>query len=253
MNFQHVITRIPCKKVTEGQTTANLGKPDYKKALIQHECYRKALSECGVTVTVLEPLEDYPDSCFVEDPAIVTEKTAIILYPGAATRQGEEKEILPALQSFYPTIEAVTTGTIEGGDVMRIGNHFYIGLSKRTNQTGADCLGKILEKYGYTYSTVPLKKMFHLKSGVNYIGDNTLLVAGEFITDSRFQDYDKIIISESEMYAANCIRINEHVIMPENFPITKKQLQQKGFSVKEVPMSEFMKIDGGLSCLSLRF
>jgi len=158
-----------------------------------------------------------------------------------------------SLKKFYSDFEYIELGHLEGGDVMQIDKHFYIGLSKRTNEAGANEFIKIVEKYGYTGEVVHLKEMFHLKTGVNFIGDNTLLVAGEFIEDKRFDSFNKLIIHDDEMYAANCIRINDYLVMPANFPKTKNQLEDAGFKIKEVHMNEFQKIDGGLSCLSLRF
>lgn len=251
--FKNVIVRRPASSVVNGQTTSDLGKPDYKKALIQHEEYIEVVKSCGVEVKILEANEAYPDSCFVEDPAVVTKDFAIVTNPGVDTRNGEKDIIIEGLKDFYSEYNYITEGTLEGGDVMQIDKHFYIGLSKRTNEAGAKEFIKIVEKYGYTGEIVVLKEMFHLKTGVNFIGDNTLLVAGEFITDPRFDTFKKLEINSDEMYAANCIRINDYLVMPADFPKTKKQLEEAGFKIKEVHMSEFQKIDGGLSCLSLRF
>ncbi len=252
--FKNVIVKKPGKSVVDGLTTASLGKPVYETAYQQHASYIEVLKSCGVEAKVLEADEAFPDSCFVEDPAIVTEKVAIITNPGAQTRNGETTSIKAALEEFYTEFAYIKApGTLEGGDVMRIEDHFYIGLSTRTNREGAEQLIKILEQYGYTGSVVELKEMFHLKTGVNFIGNNTVLVAGEFITHPDFEKFTKIVIDEDEMYAANCIRMNDYVVMPANFPKTKEKLLNAGFQIKENPMSEFQKIDGGLSCLSLRF
>ncbi len=251
--FKNVIVRRPARSIVDGQTTVNLGKPNYDAALKQHDEYVEVMRTCGVKVKVLESDDRYPDSCFVEDPAVVTDKFAIITNPGVDSRNGEKDIIIEGLKDYFKSYEYITEGTLEGGDVMQIDNHFYVGLSKRTDEVGAKQFIRIVEKFGYTGEIVVLKEMFHLKSGVNFIGDNTLLVAGEFITDPRFDDFKKIIISEDEMYSANCIRVNDDLIIPANFPKTKGQLVDAGFNVKEVNMTEYQKIDGGLSCLSLRF
>lgn len=252
--FKNVIVKKPGRSVVNGLTTSHLGIPVYEKALLQHADYIQTMESCGVKVKILAADEEFPDSCFVEDPAVVTEKMAVITNPGAPTRNGETKAIKEALEEFYEAFEFIESpGTLEGGDVMRVENHFYIGLSTRTNAEGAKQFMAIIEKYGFSGSIVQLKEMFHLKTGVNYIGDNTLLVAGEFIEHGDFQDFQKIIIDEGEMYAANCIRMNECLVIPAGFPKTKKKLQDAGYRVKEVQMSEFQKIDGGLTCLSLRF
>lgn len=251
--FKNVIVRIPCPGVAEGQTTQDMGKPNFEEALKQHSYYQEILKECGVNVCVLKPLESLPDSCFVEDPAVVTKDFAIVTNLGVDTRYDEKNHIGEGLDQFFDKCEHIERGTLEGGDVMQIEKHFYVGLSKRTNREGAENFIEIVRKYGYDGEVVELKEMFHLKSGVNYLGDNTLLVAGEFITDPRFDKFKKLEIHADEMYAANCIRINDFVVMPADYPNTKTQLLENGFKIKEVPMSEFKKIDGGLSCLSLRF
>lgn len=251
--FKNVIVRKPCKKFAEGITTQNLGKPDYEKALKQHEGYVEALKRCGCQVTVLEADDRYPDSTFVEDVAIVTEKCAIITKPGADSRKGEEKEIIDTLIKFYRNIEYLKEGAaLDGGDILRIKNHFYIGQSKRTNEEGAKQLTEILNKYGYTASTVPVTKILHLKTGVVYIGAETVVATGEFIDNKNFEYFNMIKVDDEEAYSANCILVNGIVIIPKGFSKSKKDIEKAGFKTMEVEMSEFEKMDGGLTCLSLR-
>ena len=255
--FNNVIVRKPCKAVCDGITSApELGQPIYEKALAQHEKYIEALKKCGVEVTVLEADERYPDSCFVEDPALITRKCAIITNPGAASRNGEKDEIIGAVRKFFPEdkIEYIKDpGTLEGGDVMMVGDTFYVGLSARTNAEGIRQLGEILNKYGLECVQIPLEKVLHLKTGVNYLENNNMLVSGEFIDKPEFAKYNKIIIPEEEAYAANCIWVNGTVIVPEGYPAVLKAVQDAGYETLVVDTSEFRKIDGGLSCLSLRF
>ena len=255
--FNNVIVRKPCKAVCDGITSApELGQPIYEKALAQHEKYIEALKKCGVEVTVLEADEGYPDSCFVEDPALITRKCAIITNPGAASRNGEKDEIIGAVRKFFPEdkIEYIKDpGTLEGGDVMMVGDTFYVGLSARTNAEGIRQLGEILNKYGLECVQVPLEKVLHLKTGVNYLENNNMLVSGEFIDKPEFAKYNKIVIPEEEAYAANCIWVNGTVIVPEGYPAVLKAVQDAGYETLVVDTSEFRKIDGGLSCLSLRF
>ena len=255
--FNNVIVRRPCKAVCEGITSApELGQPIYEKAIEQHDKYIEALKKCGVEVTVLEADERYPDSCFVEDPALITRKCAIITNPGAESRNGEKNEIIGAIKKFFPDdkIEYIKNpGTLEGGDVMMVGDTFYVGLSARTNAEGIRQLGEILNKYGLECVQVPLEKVLHLKTGVNYIENNNMLVSGEFIDKPEFEKYNKIIIPEEEAYAANCIWMNGTVIVPEGYPTVLKAVQDAGYDTLVVDTSEFRKIDGGLSCLSLRF
>ena len=255
--FKNVIVRRPCRAMTEGITSCpELGKPDYEKALRQHDDYIAALRECGVEVTVLPADERYPDSCFVEDPAVITRCCAIITNPGAPSRNGEKDEIIGAVREFFAeeNIEYIRApGTLEGGDVMMVGDHFYVGRSARTNAEGIRQFIAILEKHGLTGSEVPLEKVLHLKTGVNYIENGNMLVSGEFVDKSDFEKYNKITIPEEESYAANCIWVNGTVIVPEGYPAVEKAVRDAGYRVRLVDTSEYRKLDGGLSCLSLRF
>ena len=207
-------------------------------------------------VTVLPANDEYPDSCFVEDDAVLTRACAIITNPGASTRKGEIEAMIPVIKQFYPEdkIEYIKApGTLEGGDVMMVGDHFYVGRSARTNEEGIRQFIAILEKYGLSGSEVPLEKVLHLKTGVNYLENNNMLVSGEFIDKPDFAKYNKYIIPESESYAANCIWMNGTVLVPAGYPETEKLVRSMGYDVILVDTSEFRKIDGGLSCLSLRF
>ena len=255
--FKNVIVKTPCSKITDGITSApELGKPDYALALKQHASYIEALKKCGVEVTVLPADENFPDSCFVEDTAVLTRKCAIITNPGAESRNREIEAMIPVIKKFYPEdcIEYIQApGTLEGGDVMMVGDHFYVGKSARTNEEGIRQFIAILEKYGLTGSEVELKEVLHLKTGVNYIENNNMLVSGEFITKPEFEQYNRYEIPAEEAYAANCIWVNDKVIVPANFPAVKKIVEDLGYEVLTVDTSEFRKIDGGLSCLSLRF
>ena len=240
--------------MTRGITTANLGTPNYEKALQQHADYVVALKECGLNVTYLKPDERFPDSTFVEDVALLTAKCAIITSPSASTRAQETIDIKPVIKRFYSKIYTIhAPGTLEAGDVMMVADHFYIGLSKRTNRQGANQLIEILEKHSMTGSVVNLTEVLHLKTGLGYLENNKLLACGEFLCKSDFQQYDLLEVDLDEAYAANSVWINDIVLTPKGFPKTKKLIENSGYQVREVDVSEFQKIDGGLSCLSLRF
>ena len=252
--FTKAIVRTPSKSIVNGITTANLGLPDYKLALDQHQHYIEALTKCGLKVTVLPADEDYPDSTFVEDTALLTKKCAIISNPGAHSRKGETHEMKKVLKSYYSKIEKIENpGTLEPGDIMMVGDHFYIGLSERTNEDGAAQMITILNKYGYSGSAIFMKDMLHLKTGVAYLENNNLLAYGEFLKEDEFKNFNIIEIDEDESYAANCIWVNNYVIVPKGFPKTRNKIGDAGYSIIEVDVSEFRKLDGGLSCLSLRF
>ena len=255
--FSNVIVRRPCRAMVEGITSnPQLGKPDYDLACKQHDTYIEALKACGVKVTVLPADERYPDSCFVEDPAVITRKCAIITNPGAESRNGEKDEIIGAIREFFPEDKIeyiVSPGTLEGGDVMMVGDHFYVGRSARTNEEGIRQFIAILNKHGLTGSEVPLTEVLHLKTGVNYLENGNMLVSGEFVEKEDFAKYNRIEIPEEEAYAANCIWVNGTVIVPMGFPAVEAAVRNAGYPVILVDTSEYRKLDGGLSCLSLRF
>jgi dimethylargininase len=252
--FKKAIVRKPCKNLVNGLTSANLGKPNYRLALKQHQEYIEGLKECGLEVTVLEADEKHPDSVFVEDAALMTPNCAIITNPGAHSRNGEIFELGQVIENFYPIVESITTpGTLEGGDVMMVGNHFYIGLSERTNLFGANQLIGILANYGLIGSTVNVEDTLHLKSGVSYLENNNLLLTCSFINKPEFQKYKLILVDDDESYAANSLWINDKVLVPKGFPKTKSKIEQAGYNTIAVDVSEFRKLDGGLSCLSLRY
>ena len=255
--FKNCIVRKPCRALVDGITSGLYpGVPDYELACKQHEHYIECLKQCGVAVEVLPPLEEYPDSVFVEDPAVITRSCAIIANPGASSRNGEKKEILSAIKKFFPDDKIhfiEEPGHLDGGDVMMVGDHFYVGLSARTNEEGIRQFSEILGKYGMTCSEVPLEEVLHLKTGVNYIENNNMLVSGEFVTKPDFEKYNKILIPEGEEYAANCIWMNGKVIVPEGYPGVAKLVADAGYEVILCDTSEFRKLDGGLSCMSLRF
>jgi len=252
--YKKTIVKIPSESYICGLTTSDLGRPILEKALEQHQAYIEALKKCGTDVTILPSNIEFPDSTFVEDTAVLTPKFAVISNPGALSRNGEIHEMEPVIKSFYETIYYIKSpGTLDGGDILQIEDHFYIGISARTNHDGAEQLKQILESEGYKGTIIPLEKFFHLKTGITYLGNQTIVVAGEFIDHPEFNSYQKIVVPLEEEYAANCIRVNDYVIIPAGYPVTKQKLNDAGYQTIELEMSEFRKQDGGLSCLSLRF
>jgi dimethylargininase len=253
--FTKAIVRTPGKSLVNGLSDSkHLGTPDYSKAIIQHQQYIEALKSCGLTITVLDPCEEYPDSTFVEDVALITPKCTIMTRPGADSRRGEVTKMTKTLESQFNNLEYIESpGTIEAGDIMMVGDHYYVGLSERTNLQGAEQLIAILVRYGLKGSTVRLTEVLHLKTGLSYLENNRLVVCGEFKNDPVFSGFEQIEIPESESYAANCIWVNDNVIIPSGYPITKQKVSATGYNVLEVDVSEFKKLDGGLSCLSLRY
>lgn len=240
--------------MVNGITMAGLGKPDYKVALVQHEQYIEALRMSGLKVTVLPSDEAYPDSTFVEDTALLIPECAIVTNPGAPSRKGEVAGIKNVLSEFYNHIEEVRPpGTADGGDILTVGDHYYIGLSERTNIGGAKQITEILKKYGKTASTIMVKNLLHLKSGIAYLGDRHIIMASEFDPGLIFKDFITLRVRKEESYAANCVRIKNNVIFPKGYTNAKSMAENSGFSIVEIDVSEFRKLDGGVSCLSLRF
>jgi dimethylargininase len=285
--FTRAIVRPPAPNFAEGLTTADLGKPDYQRALKQHEDYCAALERCGLRLITLAADSRYPDSTFVEDTAILTEalphgratapardngRCAILTRPGAPSRRGEVESMRKVLADFFPALgEIQFPGTLDGGDVCEAGSHLFIGISERTNEEGAQQLVELLAPLGYTASLVDIRAdelesvpgalatglisegILHLKSGLSYLGDNRLAVIDALAARNEFSKYDLIRVSDDERYAANCIRVNDHVLVASGFPVLERKLRDLRYSTIALEMSEFQKMDGGLSCLSLRF
>jgi dimethylargininase len=255
--FTRAIVRIPGSNFADGLTTVDLGVPHFDQVLEQHRHYCDSLNDCGLEITTLEPDLHHPDSTFVEDTAILTPHAAILCRPGATSRAGEVEAIRPAIESNYRRVLAIEApGTVDGGDICEAEDHFFIGISLRTNEEGARQLALHLETLGYSASTIDIRDMsmiLHLKSGISYIGDNTLVVMDEMATNPQFARFDLLRVSESESYGANCVRVNDRVLVAEGFPNLTAHLMDRGFRPLVLNMSEFQKMDGGLSCLSLRF
>ncbi len=252
--FTQAIARKPGNNFAQGLTTTVSAKPPrFDLLLKQHQTYLETLKSCGLEVAVLDPLPDYPDAYFVEDTAVVTPDVAVITNPGAEARKGEEESMVPGLAGFRKIERIRAPGTVDGGDVLQVGRHFFIGLSQRTNTEGARQLGHILERFGNTWVTIPVGAGLHFKSSVNFVGKNTLLITPDFAGHKQLEGYDKIVVEEAEAYAANTLLVNERLLTPAGFPGTRKQLEVLGFEIIELETSEVHKMDGGLTCMSLRF
>ena len=257
MQFTHAIARLPARSFSQGLTSSNEGEPSFEKALDQHAAYCEALRSCGLTVEVLGPSLEYPDSTFVEDTAILAERVTIITRPGAASRLGEIELIRKTVQSYRADVMQISApGSVDGGDICQADEHFFIGLSARTDDEGARQLGAILRAHGYTSSTVDIRgqsRLLHLKSGIAYLGNSRLVIAPELSAVPEFQAFELIEVPSAELYAANCVHINDHVLIAAGYPQTAKAVDSRGLASLILDVSEFRKMDGGLSCLSLRF
>jgi dimethylargininase len=255
--FTKAIVKAPCAHFAAGLTSVDLGAPDLKRALEQHDAYCRALESCGLELIRLAPDEEHPDSTFVEDTAVLTARGAVITRPGAASRVPEITSIEPVLREHFTEVRFIREpGTVDGGDVCEAGEHFFIGISERTNIAGAELLARALESFGYSSSLIDIRgtsNILHLKSGLAYLGGKRLVVIEAFKDFEEFSGYDVIFVNKAEEYAANCVRVNGKVLVAAGFDDTNRKLEQLGYQTITLDMSEFQKMDGGLSCLSLRF
>jgi dimethylargininase len=251
--FTRAITRKPGTNFAMGLTTSSLGSPRYGLMIRQHAAYVEALRSLGLEVIELGALPDYPDAHFVEDTAVVTPRVAVVTNPGAPARRGEEETIATVLAGYRLVERIRPPGTLDGGDVLAVGNRFFIGISDRTNNEGAAQLGRILERHDHTWTAVAVGAGLHLKSSVNYLGDETLVLTGAFAELDVFAPYRKLVLDPDEAYAGNTLLINDTLIMPAGFPKTKTRLEGLKREIIELDVSEARKMDGGLTCLSLRF
>lgn len=257
MRFKQAIVRPPCDSFAQGITDANLGAPELNLAQEQHRAYCAALEKCGISLVMLQPDIRFPDSTFVEDAAVLTRNLAIISRPGAASRRGEAAGMKQVLSRYFDNIHTIhPPGTLDGGDICQVENHFFIGISARTNADGADQLASILMGDGYRSSFIDLRGydgILHLKSGIAYLGDQRLVMQSGMEKLANFDNFEIVYVDPDESYAANCLRVNDYILVAEGFPKITAKLFQLGYKVMKIKISEFQKMDGGLSCLSLRF
>ena len=252
------IVRSPTRNFADGLSSSGLPAPDHQLAVKQHDEYCVALENLGLRLTRLPADEQYPDSTFVEDTAILTERVAVITRPGAPSRRSEVNDIAHSLNQFYSSVQTIADpGTLDGGDVCQVGDRFFIGISERTNENGATQLSAILKTAGYASTFMDIRdlspRLLHLKSGLAYLGGKKLVVDVELSDRAEFQEFEMIFPHADEAYAANCLAFEKTVLIAAGHPRFEAQLAELGFDTKALDMSEFQKMDGGLSCLSLRF
>ena len=255
--FTRALLRLPGENYAAGITTSAEGAPVLARALEQHRRYAAALETCGVRTTTLPADPRYPDGTFVEDTAIVTARGAIITRPGAAARAGETEVIAAALGRHYHALAHITApGTLDGGDVCETDSGVLIGITARTNEAGARQLAGFLAGLGQAATLVDIRAvagLLHLKTGISYLGDGRLAVAAGLPRLPAFAGYEQVTVAAEESYAANCVRVNDRVLVAAGYPRFADELVRLGYHPLPLEMSEFRKMDGGLSCLSLRF
>ncbi|HJQ98799.1 MAG TPA: arginine deiminase family protein [Candidatus Polarisedimenticolaceae bacterium] len=251
------LVRPPSSTYASGLTAAGLGPPDLATARAQHAAYVEALRAAGVTVDAIPPDDRYPDSTFVEDVAVMTERGAILARPGAPSRRGEVDAIREAIEERLPVLGAVEApGCLDGGDVCEAGSRVLVGISDRTNGEGASQLASLLALSGLRTVVLDVRRipgLLHLKTGMAYVGEGRALAWEALAGHEALRGLDVIVVPKDEAYAANAIRVRDRVLVPEGFPRVLDTLTKRGLTPFPVPMSEFRKMDGGLSCLSLRW
>jgi dimethylargininase len=255
--FRNAIVRPPPPNFGDGLTTVDLGAPDHALALLQHEAYCAALERCGLELTRLPADPRHPDSTFVEDTAIPVGGRVILTRPVAASRKGEVAAIREALSKFHDRMEAIDEpGTLDGGDVCEADGHVLIGLSDRTNEEGARQLAAFLAKGGMTSATIDIRSIhgiLHLKSGLAYVGQGRVVAIEALAAHPALERYQVLTVHPDEGYAANCVLVNDRILVPSEHPRMLAALEHLGLEPIALEASEFRKMDGGLSCLSLRF
>jgi dimethylargininase len=226
---------------------------DLATAQKQHHAYEKLLGKLGARVISLPAEPDLPDSMFVEDPAIVLDELAVILPLGTETRRREAPSLAEALSKFRKLEYVSPPGTLEGGDVLRIGRKLFVGLTRRSNAEGIHQLAAILARYGYEIIVVPVTGCLHLKSAVTHLGRGTLLANHAWFDATPLSGHDWIDVDPAEPHAANALALAGTIIFPASFPRTRALIEARGFSVTSVDISELQKAESGLTCSSLLF
>ena len=251
--FKNAIVRKPGKSIINGISSRNI-KPDYQKICNEHKEYIETLISLNINVFTLGAVEDYPDSVFIEDPALAYDDHCILLRPGTKSRFGESKILSRDIKKYFKKLLFTENGKIEGGDILRINNHFIIGLSDRTNKEGAENLSYLLTSLGATVdiSSTP-KDILHFKTDCSLIDDDTILVTKKIKKLNIFEKkYNIIEVPDGEEIAANSIRINDHLLIPKGFKKTE-DLLAKNYNLILLEINEITKVDAGLSCMSIRW
>jgi len=253
--FTHAITRRPPLSAVQGLRAEDVGNPDVALMREHHTAYVRALEATGASVVVLEELEEFPDSHFVEDSALCLPEGAVVLRPGAPSRFGESEAMRPHLDQLYSTVVSLTgPGFIEGGDILTTEREILVGRSARTDASGIEQLRGVVAPWGHTVREVITPPgVLHFKTDCSLLDGTTILSTPRLSASGCFADYTVIDVEPGEEPAANSIRFNDVVFMPLGFPVTTQRVRDAGFTVQELWNTECQKIDGGLSCLSLRF
>ena len=250
----HAITRPISPRMAECELTCRDRTPiDVELARRQHRAYEKALAEVGCLLLPAPAAPEHPDAVFVEDTAIVLDEVAVATRPGASSRRGEVEGVVSVLERFRPIRRIEEPGTIDGGDVLRIGRTLFVGRSTRTNETGIDALGRIAGEQGYSVRAVDFRGCLHLKSAATRIGPDAILANPELVDPAVFEVSRVIEVDPAEPEAANALEIAGVLLLPAEHVRTGARLAAAGFEARAVSMTEVGKAEGGVTCCSLVF
>jgi dimethylargininase len=253
-DFNAAIVRQPGRSVVNGLRAGAGPAPDFAGVVAEHRAYVSALRAAGVQVTALPALEAFPDSVFVEDPALVFTDAAILLNPGAASRQGEARELVPTLERNFPRVLRLDSGHADGGDILVTPRCVLIGLSARTDATGAAALGKLLASIGLASHVVRVPHgTLHLKTDCSLLDAETMLATRPLADSGLLDGFRTLVVPDEERHATNAIRVNDVVLLRAGCPCTQEMLAAHGLDVVTLPTNEIAKIDAGLSCMSIIF
>ncbi|WP_414833240.1 dimethylarginine dimethylaminohydrolase family protein [Afifella sp. YEN Y35] len=249
--FSRALLREPAASVVCGLRAVDRGDPSLELFHLEHAAYRAILENAGLETHVLPALSDWPDSVFIEDPAMVLPEGAILFRMAAPSRAGEPNTVREALETFVP-VTPLENGHVDGGDILVTGPKIFAGLSKRTDKEGLDAMGAIVSGWGYELVGVDMPEgLLHLKTGCALLDEETILAVEPL--KETFSDFRVLTMPEGEEAAANAVRVNDIVLLAAGYPRTEELLDRWGYNVRTTKVSQAQLLDGGLSCLSIRF
>jgi dimethylargininase len=248
------ITRPVSSSINHCELSFHARQPiDVAKAIAQHKAYQDCLAELGVRIVSLPAEPELPDAVFVEDAAVVVDEVAVIPIMGAPGRRPEARTLIDTLSRYRPIKFLIEPATLDGGDVLRAGRFVFVGLSQRTNRKACSQLSDLVGGYGYQVQSVEVRNCLHLKSACSYIGSDTMLVNRSWIDTERLRGFELIDVPDEEPAAANALLVEDFVIIPASFPKTRALLEERGFRVRTIDLSELQKAEAGVTCSSLIF
>ena len=249
------LTRGVSSRINECELTFINREPiNFDQAVRQHQNYQQLLSSLGVSVTQIPAQDDCPDCCFIEDTALVLDELAIVTRPGSEARRREVAGVISSIRKHRKDMVAIESpATMEGGDVLRVGRNLFVGLTERTNREGIEALRQFVAPHGYVVHAVDVPGALHLKSVCTAVNERTILAESSRLDLTPFSEFEVIEVPHEEWMAANILPVNQTVCMHSGFGETQRLLQRRGFDVRTVDISEFLKAEAGLTCMSLIF